>query len=156
NCAVSVASSLIMVSSSIGSAASLDETQAPAFGLHFFFRAPPKQSATMRAGWRVKPGNPMSMDDDLSAVRAVLAGDVSAFGAIVQRWQGPLMNLAFRFCRDRAQAADMAQEAFLRIFRVLPGFRQESAFSTWAISVATNVYRSHLRRAVPEMAGLEA
>lgn len=98
----------------------------------------------------------MAADEDLDAVRAVVAGDVSAFQGIVERWQGPLVSLAYRFCRDRAQAADMAQDAFLRIFRALPSFREESSFSTWMISVATNVYRSHLRRIVPELTGLEA
>jgi RNA polymerase sigma-70 factor (ECF subfamily) len=98
----------------------------------------------------------MATDQDLSAVRAVVAGDASAFEGIVERWEGPLLNLAYRFCRDRAQAADMAQDAFLRIFRALPSFREESAFSTWMISVATNVFRSHVRRTAPEITGLEA
>ncbi|HYR56666.1 MAG TPA: RNA polymerase sigma factor, partial [Myxococcaceae bacterium] len=71
-------------------------------------------------------------------------------------WEGPLLNLAYRFCRDRAQAADMAQDAFIKIFRALPSFREESTFSTWMISVATNVFRSHARRVVPEITGLEA
>jgi RNA polymerase sigma-70 factor (ECF subfamily) len=98
----------------------------------------------------------MGIDPDLSAVRAVVAGDASAFEGIVKRWEGPLLNLAYRFCRDRAQAADMAQDAFLKIFRALPSFREESTFSTWMISVATNVFRSHARRTVPEITGLEA
>jgi RNA polymerase sigma-70 factor (ECF subfamily) len=38
-----------------------------------------------------------SGSDDADAVRRVLAGDVEAFGAIVERWQGPLVNLAYRF-----------------------------------------------------------
>jgi len=98
----------------------------------------------------------MADDEDLDAVRAVLTGDVPAFQRIVERWQGPLVNLAYRFCRDRGQAADMAQDAFLRIFRALPSFRAKSSFSTWMISVAANVYRSQLRRNLPELTGLEA
>jgi RNA polymerase sigma-70 factor (ECF subfamily) len=98
----------------------------------------------------------MADDEDLDAVRAVLAGDVSGFQRIVERWQGPLVNLAYRFCRDRVLAADMAQDAFLRVFRALPTFRAKSSFSTWMLSVATNVYRSQLRRNLPELAGLDA
>jgi RNA polymerase sigma-70 factor (ECF subfamily) len=41
-------------------------------------------------------------DPDGEAVRSVLAGDPSAFEGIVRRWQKPLVNLAFRFCRDRS------------------------------------------------------
>ena len=52
----------------------------------------------------------MENDEDLAAVRAVVAGNASAFRSIVERWQGPLFNLAYRFCRDRSQAADMAQD----------------------------------------------
>jgi RNA polymerase sigma-70 factor (ECF subfamily) len=97
----------------------------------------------------------MENDEDLAAVRAVVAGNASAFRSIVERWQGPLFNLAYRFCRDRSQAADMAQDAFLKIFRVLPSFRAESLFSTWMISVATNVFRSHQRRTMPELLALD-
>jgi RNA polymerase sigma-70 factor (ECF subfamily) len=76
----------------------------------------------------------------------VLAGDVAAFENIVRRWQGPLVNLAWRFCRDRARAEEMAQEAFLRAWRSLKTWREESAFSTWLFALATNLYRSELRR----------
>lgn len=76
----------------------------------------------------------------------VLAGDPSAFASIVQRWQGPLVNLAYRFCRDRSRAEDMAQEAFLRAFRALSKWRREAAFSTWLFALATNLYRSEIRR----------
>ncbi len=91
--------------------------------------------------------------DDEAVVARVLAGDTSAFALIVQRWQGPLVNLAYRFCRDRSRAQDMAQEAFLRAFRGLSKWRGEAAFSTWLYALATNLYRSEIRRLPPE--GLE-
>jgi RNA polymerase sigma-70 factor (ECF subfamily) len=83
---------------------------------------------------------------DEAAIARVLAGDPAAFEAIVHRWQTPLVNLAWRFCRDRTRAEEMAQEAFLRAWRNLAQFRGESAFSTWLFSLATNVYRTELRR----------
>ena len=88
----------------------------------------------------------MSVAGDQGAVDRVLAGDVSAFEELVRRWQGPLVNLAYRFCRDRGRAEDMAQEAFLRAFRALRGWRRDSAFSTWLFALAVNLYRSELRR----------
>ncbi len=102
---------------------------------------------------------------DLIDVQRVLAGDLGGFEGIVARWQAPLINLAYRFVRDRARAEDMAQEAFVQAFKQLARFRGESAFSTWLFALALNVYRSALRRrpipsvpleAVAELAGTES
>ena len=90
-----------------------------------------------------------AQDEDAEAVRRVLAGDVSAFEGIVRRWQGRLVNLAWRFCRDRTMAEDLAQEAFVKAFRSLGTFRAESAFSTWLTAVALNTCRSALRGREP-------
>ncbi len=88
----------------------------------------------------------MTGDEDRDDLRKVLAGDLSAFEGIVRRWQGPLVNLAFRFCRDRGRAEELAQEAFLRAYRALGGWRDDAAFSTWLFALAANLYRSELRR----------
>lgn len=107
----------------------------------------------------------MAADQDLIDVQRVLAGDLGGFEGIVERWQAPLINLAYRFVRDRARAEDMAQEAFVQAFKQLARFRGESAFSTWLFALALNVYRSALRRrpipsvpleAVAELAGAES
>jgi len=87
--------------------------------------------------------------EDEGAVDKVLAGDASAFAFIVRRWQGPLVNLAYRFCRDRSRAEDLAQEAFLRVFRGLRKWRRDAAFSTWLFAIATNLFRSEIRRSPP-------
>src|SRR4030095_8681691 len=91
----------------------------------------------------------MTAADDLADVDRVLAGDPSAFEGIVRRWQRPLVNLAYRFCRDRGRAEDLAQEAFLRAYRALGQWRREGSFSTWLFAVATNVYRTEIRRIPP-------
>jgi RNA polymerase sigma-70 factor, ECF subfamily len=88
----------------------------------------------------------VSADEDEAAVEQVLAGNTSAFEGLVRRWQGPLVNLAYRFCRDRGRAEEMAQEAFLRAYRSLDRWRREAVFSTWLFALATNLYRSELRR----------
>lgn len=89
---------------------------------------------------------------DRDDVRRVRAGDTGAFEGIVRRWQGPLVNLAYRYCRDPGRAEEMAQEAFLRVFRFLDRWREDSTFSTWLFAVATNVYRSEMRRVrLPEV-----
>ena len=88
----------------------------------------------------------MSPSDDQTDVERVLAGDISAFEGIVRRWQAPLVNLAYRFCHDRGRSEEMAQEVFLRVFRNLGQWRKDAVFSTWLFALATNLYRSELRR----------
>ena len=56
-------------------------------------------------------------EQDLADTARVLAGDAGAFQGIVERWQFRLVNLAWRFTRDRATAEDMAQEVFIKVFR---------------------------------------
>ena len=87
-----------------------------------------------------------SAKEDLADVVRVLAGDVAAFEGIVRRWQGPLVNMAWRYCRDRGRAEELAQEAFLRAWRGLGQWRRESSFSTWLFALAANVFRSELKR----------
>jgi RNA polymerase sigma-70 factor (ECF subfamily) len=91
-----------------------------------------------------RPSN--SESPEAALVDRVLAGDAQAFAGIVHRWQGPLINMAWRYSRDRGRAEEMAQEAFIRAWRGLAQWRRESSFSTWLFSVAANVYRTELKR----------
>lgn len=102
---------------------------------------PLKQSGG-RTGKRIG----VNVPEDEAAVDEVLAGNVAAFEILVRRWQRPLVNLAYRFCRDRGRAEEMAQEAFIRAYRSLAQWRRESSFSNWLFAVATNLYRSEVRR----------
>jgi len=95
---------------------------------------------------RTAAAAPNRADPDLADVDRVLAGEVDAFAAIVARWQGPIVNMAWRYCRDRGRAEEMAQEAFLRAYRGLGQWRKDAVFSTWLFALATNLYRSELRR----------
>jgi RNA polymerase sigma-70 factor, ECF subfamily len=95
-------------------------------------------------------GAPGDLDDqnasDAAAVSRVLSGDVAAFEGIVRRWQGPLVNMAWRYCRDRSRAEEMAQDALIRAWRGLASWRRESSFSTWLFALAANVFRNDLKR----------
>ena len=88
-------------------------------------------------------------DEDAADVGRVLAGDLAAFEGMVHRWQVRLVTLAWRFCRDRAMAEDMAQDAFVRAFKALRSYRGDAAFSTWLTAIALNSYRSALRERPP-------
>jgi RNA polymerase sigma-70 factor (ECF subfamily) len=79
-------------------------------------------------------------------VDRVLAGDLAAFERIVRRWQSPLINMAWRYCRDRGRAEELAQEALVRAWRGLAAWRRESSFSTWLFALAANVFRNDLKR----------
>ena len=97
----------------------------------------------------------MSASEDQADIEKVLAGDFSAFEGVVRRWQGPLVNMAYRFFRDRGRAEEMAQEAFLRAFRGLKSWRRDAAFSTWLFALAANLYCSELRRIPPSTVPLD-
>lgn len=94
-------------------------------------------------------------NDDRAVVNRVLAGEADAFALLVERWQIPLVNLAWRYCRDRGRAEEMAQEAFLRAWRNLAQWRGDSAFSTWLFALAANHYRTELRRIPAGMKSLD-
>ena len=93
---------------------------------------------------------------DEEDVQAVLAGDVERFAGIVERWQRPLVNLAWRFVRDEGRAEELAQEAFLKCYRSLRQWRRDAQFSTWLFSVALSVYRSKMRKLEPLREALQS
>lgn len=76
-------------------------------------------------------------DNDL--VKTVQTGNADAFSELVRRHQHRVYNLSFRYMRDANRAEDMAQEAFLKGFRLLKGFRGDCAFSTWMYKVTGSV-----------------
>lgn len=94
-------------------------------------------------------------DVDRADVARVLAGELEAFESIVRRWQGPLLNMAWRYCHDRGRAEEMAQEAFVHAWRGLAQWRGESSFSTWLFSVAANVYRNELKKTPTTILAIE-
>ena len=85
------------------------------------------------------------MTDDRAIIEQVLAGDNNAYGLLVEEYQGRVYNLALRMCGNQDDAFDLAQEAFFRAWRGLPGFQFESSFSTWLFRLTANVCLDELR-----------
>lgn len=73
-------------------------------------------------------------------------GDAAAFGALVTQLQDRVLNIAYRFVRDRQDAEDVAQEVFVEVHRSLPGFRGEAQLSTWIYSIAVRKSLDTVRR----------
>lgn len=83
--------------------------------------------------------------DDAQIAQRHLAGDARAFGALVDRYQGRLLNFVNRTIGDRERAEDLVQEVFIRVFRHLHRFDQTKKFSTWIYTIASNLAKNELR-----------
>ncbi len=83
-------------------------------------------------------------EDDLLLVRRVQSGDKRAFDVLVLRYQGKVLKLVMRYVRDAMEAEDVAQEAFIKAYRALPGFRGDSAFYTWLYRIVINTAKNTL------------
>ena len=79
-----------------------------------------------------------SRRQDEELVRKAQAGRRDAFRALYQKYQERVYATAYRIVGDRDVAADLAQEIFVKAYEQLPGFRRESAFSTWLYRIAAN------------------
>ncbi|MBL9077363.1 MAG: sigma-70 family RNA polymerase sigma factor [Planctomycetes bacterium] len=89
--------------------------------------------------------SPEASDQELIA--AILDGSEAAFAQLVDRHQDRLFRLLSRYCRDPVECEDLAQEVFLKVFRKLHTFQQNSAFYTWLYRIAVNAATDHLSRA---------
>jgi RNA polymerase sigma-70 factor, ECF subfamily len=87
---------------------------------------------------------------DGELVRRYLAGDRSAFSALMERHERRVYNLAYRMLGRPEDAADASQETWLICLRKLGGFRGSSAFTTWLHRVAVNVCLDALRKRTRE------
>ncbi len=91
---------------------------------------------------------------DSALVSQARQGDDGAFALLVHRHQRYVYNLAYRLLRDPEEAADLTQEAFLRAWRGLGGFRSEAKFTTWLYRIVTNLCYNRLpglRRQIAEV-----
>ena len=89
-------------------------------------------------------------------IRVAQQGDATAFETIYKLYSRRVYALCLRMVHDPVEAEDLAQEAFLRVFRKLHTFRGESAFSTWLHRLAVNLVLMRLRKKSPPTVSIEA
>ncbi len=84
-------------------------------------------------------------DPDLALVERFQAGERRAFDELVRRYQRPLYYLALRYLKNEADAKDVTQRAFVRVFKSLGKFRRAASFRTWAYRITINLCLNHIR-----------
>ena len=96
--------------------------------------------------------------EDARLVKRCRAGEKEAFAALVERYEDAVYNICYRMVGDREEARDLAQEAFVRAYEGLGGFRAGMPFRAWLFRIATNASIDHLRRRArkPEVARVSA
>ena len=83
-------------------------------------------------------------ETDRLLVERVQRGDKQAFGLLVAKYQRKLGRLVGRMVREPADIEDVVQDSFIRAYRALPGFRNDSAFYTWLYRIAINTAKNWL------------
>ena len=92
------------------------------------------------------PGDARMTLNDEELVARSRGGDHDSFNQLILRWERPIYALAYRVIGREEEARDVCQEAFLRAFRALPGFKGQAKFSSWLYRITLNLCRDWIRR----------
>ncbi|MDO4732494.1 MAG: sigma-70 family RNA polymerase sigma factor [Bacillota bacterium] len=88
---------------------------------------------------------PFEQREELLLIKKSKNGDTAAFERLVEPYSKRIYNIGLKMLNSREDAADMAQEVLLKIYRNLDRFRGEAAFSTWVYRISVNTCRDILR-----------
>ena len=94
----------------------------------------------------VKSPMKCTFDQDLALVHGCKNGDAAAFEQLVKRYDSKLFRIAQHITHNREDAQDAVQEAFLKVFRKLTQFQENSQFSTWLTRITVNESLMKLRK----------
>lgn len=92
----------------------------------------------------VEPEIPSERAIDQALVERVQRGDKHAFDILVRKYQHRIIKLVSRFVRNSEEVHDIAQEAFIKAYRAINGFRGDAAFYTWLYRIAINTAKNYL------------
>ncbi len=83
---------------------------------------------------------------DIELIELVLAGNQSAYASLVKRHQRYVFTLALRFTKSREDAEEVAQDGFVKAYKNLSAFQQQSKFTTWLYSIVYTTSMTFLRK----------
>ena len=86
------------------------------------------------------------MDEDFSAIRRIQAGQENGLVELMERYRQPVFRLAFRYSLSEADAADLTQAAFVKVWERAHQFRPKGSVKSWIFTIAANLCRDRLRR----------
>ena len=86
------------------------------------------------------------MDFEGQLIEKSKSGSIEAFEQLIVQYEKKAYNIAFRIMGNEEDAKDMTQEAFIRIFKSIGSFKEQSSFSTWMYRIVTNICLDELRR----------
>lgn len=84
--------------------------------------------------------------DDLTLVKRVRSGDQRAFRTLVERYQKKVYAVALGMLKDKEEAMDVAQEAFVKVYKYLDHFKGDSSFYTWLYRITVNICIDVIRK----------
>lgn len=96
----------------------------------------------------------MENESDEGIVRQVVGGKVQSYGMLVQRYERPIFNLMYRYCRSDQEAADLSQDVFLRVYERLGSFDCRRKFFPWLYTLAMNRAKDWQRSNSRKLQGL--
>ena len=88
----------------------------------------------------------MNNNNDLELIKATLRGDRGSFAAMVEKYKDMVFNLAYRMTGKLADAEDLTQEIFLKVYRKLSKFDLSREFGPWIYTVSVNACNTYFRR----------
>ena len=112
---------------------------------------PAAPGVTLEAG-----STDLTTADDRVLVAAFQAGHAAAFDVIVTRHQRHVYQICYRFMHSHEDAADLAQDTFVRAHRGLARFKGDAALGTWLYRIAVNTCLNRLERKRPAMESIDA
>ena len=89
---------------------------------------------------------PTLATDDLTLVQRVQKGDQRAFKLLVERYQRKVYAVALGMLKDKEEARDVAQEAFIKVYKYLDHFKGDASFYTWLYRITVNICIDAMRK----------